>query len=79
MVFRAFRSFGWQDEENHYCWTVGGWQNYDLLLSRKIHGRCSDLTQSLFRVDRGREYALKLQVSGKGAAGMGGRQSVRQD
>lgn len=63
--FQGFQIFfGWQDEENHYTWTVGGWQNYDLLLSRKIHGRCSDLTQSLIRVDRGREYALKLQVSG---------------
>ena len=63
--FQGFQIFfGWQDEENHYCWTVGGWQNYDLLLSKRVHGCVSDLTQSLIRVSGGQEYELKLQVSG---------------
>ena len=44
---------------------MGGWQNYDLLLSRRIRGCCSDLTQSLIRVSKGQEYLLKLQVSGR--------------
>ena len=57
--------FGWQDEDNNNSWTVGGWQNYDLLLSRRIRGCCSDLTQSLIRVSKGQEYLLKLQVSGR--------------
>lgn len=64
--FQGFQIFfGWQDEDNNYSWTVGGWQNYDLLLSRRIRGRCSDLTQSLIRVSKGQEYSLKLQVSGR--------------
>ena len=64
--FQGFQIFfGWQDEDNNYSWTVGGWQNYDLLLSRRIRGLCSDLTQSLIRVSKGQEYSLKLQVSGR--------------
>ena len=57
--------FGYQDEENHYSWVVGGWQNQDTFISERIHGRGVDMSQSLLSVDKDREYDLELKVRGR--------------
>jgi len=57
--------FGWKDKENHFCWIIGGWQNYDMFLAHRIDGRNSDLSQGLFRVEKGRGYELSLHVKGR--------------
>ena len=57
--------FAHQDEENHFSWTLGGWQNQDTVVAQRIHGRGSDLSQYLMEVERGREYRLELSVRGR--------------
>lgn len=57
--------FGWKDKENHFRWTIGGWQNYDMFLAHRVDGRNSDLSQGLFRVEKGRGYELSLRVKGR--------------
>ncbi len=64
--FKGFRiGFGCRDRENQFYWLLGGWQNQDNILGEKIHGRGSDLSQYQFSVEKGREYALELQVRGR--------------
>lgn len=57
--------FGYQDEDNHYSWTVGGWQNQDTFLSERNKGRGTDMSQFLLSVDKDREYDLELRVRGR--------------
>lgn len=40
--------FGYRGEEDHFWWTIGGWQNQDTIVGERIHGRNSDLCQYQF-------------------------------
>lgn len=57
--------FGSENEENQFCWTIGGWQNQDTFIAEKINNRNSDLSQNLFSVEKDREYDLELRVNGR--------------
>ncbi|NIK77101.1 alpha-L-arabinofuranosidase [Paenibacillus castaneae] len=57
--------FGKDDENNQLFWEIGGWQNQDSMISSRINGRNSCLTQSLFTVESGIQYELELEVSGR--------------
>ena len=56
--------FGELDDENHFQWTVGGWQNSDSGIEQRIRGRGSCLTQSNLRLDTNRDYHLALRAEG---------------
>ncbi|OMF24165.1 alpha-L-arabinofuranosidase [Paenibacillus sp. FSL H8-0548] len=57
--------FGKDDENNQLFWEISGWQNQDSMISSRINGRSSCLTQSLFTVEAGAEYELALEVTGR--------------
>lgn len=64
--FRGFRIyFGWQDEDNNFMWSVGGWQNQDISIFEKIKGRSSELMQALFTVEKEKSYTFCLKVRGR--------------
>jgi alpha-L-arabinofuranosidase len=46
-------------------WEISGWQNQDSMISSRVNGRNSCLTQSLFTVETDVTYALALEVSGR--------------
>jgi alpha-L-arabinofuranosidase len=52
------------DTDIYYRWEFGGWQNQDSALCSHISNRESVLTHELKSVEQGREYSLKLTVSG---------------
>jgi alpha-L-arabinofuranosidase len=57
--------FGYNDNDNHFLWLLGGWQNQDTAVTERIVGRNAELSQCQFSVERGREYNLKLAVRGR--------------
>lgn len=64
--FKGFRIyFGGRDEQNFFRFSLGGWQNQDAMITETVNGRESDLSHSMFSVEREREYELKLQVWGR--------------
>ncbi|HEX7712566.1 MAG TPA: alpha-L-arabinofuranosidase C-terminal domain-containing protein [Bacillota bacterium] len=58
-------SYGEKEPQNRLFWEIGGWQNQDSLVSARVNGRNSCLTQSLFTVEANREYRLDLEVAGR--------------
>ena len=66
--------FGYADEKNHLWWTLGGWQNQDISVGGRTHGRGSELSQYQFEVEKGREYQLELRVRGRKTNGHTGRE-----
>lgn len=57
--------FGQQSEQDHYLWTIGGWQNSDSCVDVRIHGRGACLTQSNFSLQDDRAYRMVLEVRGR--------------
>lgn len=57
--------FGKKDDSNYLFWDISGWQNQDSMISAKVSGRASSLTQSIFSVETGTEYHLRLEVEGR--------------
>lgn len=57
--------FGENEETGSFCWTIGGWQNQDTVITEVLGERASNLSQCLMTVERGREYALRLVVTGR--------------
>jgi alpha-L-arabinofuranosidase len=57
--------FGYKDNDNHFLWLLGGWQNQDTAVTERIARRNTDLSQCQFSVERNREYNLKLVVKGR--------------
>ncbi|MDQ8734564.1 alpha-L-arabinofuranosidase C-terminal domain-containing protein [Paenibacillus sp. LHD-38] len=58
-------SFGCADDDNRLFWEISGWQNQDSMISSRVNGRNSCLTQSLFTVENDVTYELALEVSGR--------------
>lgn len=46
------------------CWVLGGWENQDAALVEEIDGKGCFLSQNQFHVEKEREYALELHMSG---------------
>lgn len=61
--------FGQADDQNQLFWELGGWQNQDSMISSRVNGRSSCLTQSLFAVETDVTYELALEVSGRQVRG----------
>lgn len=57
--------FGKDDDHNQLIWEIGGWQNQDSMISSRVKGRNSCLTQSLFTVNPEVSYELALEVTGR--------------
>ena len=63
--YKGFRVyFAWKSEKNRMCWVLGGWENQDAALVEEIDGKGCFLSQNQFHVERAREYALELHMSG---------------
>lgn len=63
--FKGFRIyFAWKNDKNRMCWLLGGWENQDAALVEEIGGKGCFLSQNQFHVERAREYALELHMSG---------------
>ena len=57
--------FGRHDDANTLRWDIGGWANHDSVIGEDINGRNSCLNQSLFSVNPGQEYSMRLVVCGR--------------
>ena len=55
--------FGYLDENNFITWEVGGWQNLDNVIDKRINGRGACLEQFEFSVEKGRTYHMLLKVN----------------
>ena len=56
------------DKDNNYFWNIGGWNNTVSTLQHMENGEKTDKiagTTKLFTVEKGREYELKIVVSGR--------------
>lgn len=63
--FKGFRVyFAWKNEKNRMYWVFGGWENQDAALVEEIDGKGCFLSQNQFHVEKEREYALELHMSG---------------
>ena len=63
--YKGFRVyFAWKNEKNRMGWVLGGWENQDAALVEEIDGKGCFLSQNQFHVEKEREYALELHMSG---------------
>ena len=56
--------FGHEDDKNHYCVEVGGWQNADIFVCGREKGLSTYYTQTPFRVGGDKEYEVELKIMG---------------
>ncbi|MFC5835654.1 alpha-L-arabinofuranosidase C-terminal domain-containing protein [Nonomuraea insulae] len=56
--------FGVRDTGNFYWWNVGGWGNTQSAIEKAVNGGKSSVATSATTVQTGRDYRLKVQVSG---------------
>ncbi|MEF7611488.1 alpha-L-arabinofuranosidase C-terminal domain-containing protein [Enterococcus casseliflavus] len=54
--------FGYTDKDNRYGWSLGGWQNQDCIIDRVIRGTSTDLTQSIWRVEKDTTYNCQIEI-----------------
>ncbi|GAB2927706.1 alpha-L-arabinofuranosidase C-terminal domain-containing protein [Nonomuraea fastidiosa] len=57
--------FGVRDSGNFYWWNVGGWNNTQSAVEKAVGGGKSSIATSPTTVETGRDYRLKVQVSGR--------------
>ncbi|GAA2215745.1 hypothetical protein GCM10009850_112130 [Nonomuraea monospora] len=57
--------FGVRDTGNFYWWNVGGWNNTQSAIEKAVNGGKSSIATSTTTVQTGRDYHLKVQVSGR--------------
>ena len=57
--------FGYEGEEDWLCFSMGGWQNMDMMVTQRTHGKNSDLAQYAMEVQEGRTYDLEILVNGR--------------
>ncbi|MEV4564064.1 alpha-L-arabinofuranosidase C-terminal domain-containing protein [Nonomuraea sp. NPDC049419] len=57
--------FGARDSGNFYWWNVGGWNNTQSAVEKAVNGGKSSIATSSTTVGTGRDYHLKVQVSGR--------------
>lgn len=60
----AILFFGHTDDANSHFWTIGGWQNSDSCVEKRIRGRGACLTQSNLYLQDEHTYTLSLEVRG---------------
>jgi alpha-L-arabinofuranosidase len=57
--------FGVKDTGNYYWWNLGGWNNTQSAIEKAVNGGKSSVATSATTVETGRDYKLKIQVSGR--------------
>lgn len=57
--------FGVKDTGTYYWWNVGGWNNTRSAVEKAVNGAKSSVATSATTVETGRDYRLKVQVSGR--------------
>lgn len=57
--------FGVRDTGNFYWWNVGGWNNTQSAVEKAVNGGKSSIATSSTTIETGRDYRLKVQVSGR--------------
>ena len=57
--------FGVRDSGNFYWWNVGGWNNTQSAIEKATNGAKSSIATSATTVETGRDYHLKIQVTGR--------------
>ncbi|MFG1706044.1 alpha-L-arabinofuranosidase C-terminal domain-containing protein [Nonomuraea sp. M3C6] len=57
--------FGVRDTGNFYWWNIGGWGNTQSAIEKAVNGGKSSIATSATTVETGRDYRLKIQVSGR--------------
>ncbi|GAB1823406.1 alpha-L-arabinofuranosidase C-terminal domain-containing protein [Herbidospora sp. RD11066] len=58
-------SFGVKDTGNFYWWNVGGWNNTQSAIEKSVNGGKTSIATSTTTVQTGRDYKIKIQVSGR--------------
>ena len=58
-------NFGWDGKETMIEWRFGGWGNHGIVMHAMIYGRGTCISSNSFEVETGREYDLRLEVSGR--------------
>ncbi|MBB2748691.1 UNVERIFIED_ORG: alpha-L-arabinofuranosidase [Microbispora rosea subsp. rosea] len=57
--------FGAKDTGNFYWWNIGGWNNTQSAVEKATNGSKSSIATSSTTVQTGRDYKIKIQVSGR--------------
>jgi alpha-L-arabinofuranosidase len=57
--------FGVRDTGNYYWWNVGGWNNTQSAVEKAVGGAKASIATSSTTVETGRDYRLKVEVSGR--------------
>ncbi|WP_336213760.1 alpha-L-arabinofuranosidase C-terminal domain-containing protein [Nonomuraea sp. LPB2021202275-12-8] len=57
--------FGVRDTGNFYWWNVGGWNNTQSAVEKAVNGAKASIATSATTVETGRDYRLKVEVSGR--------------
>ncbi|MGW4963305.1 alpha-L-arabinofuranosidase C-terminal domain-containing protein [Nonomuraea sp. NPDC004186] len=57
--------FGVKDTGNFYWWNLGGWGNTQSAIEKAANGAKSSIATSATTIETGRDYRIKIQVSGR--------------
>jgi alpha-L-arabinofuranosidase len=57
--------FGVKDAGNFYWWNLGGWNNTQSAVEKSSNGGKSTIAGSTTTIETGRDYKVKIQVSGR--------------
>lgn len=57
--------FGVKDTGNYYWWNIGGWNNTQSAVEKATNGSKASIATSGTTVQTGRDYKVKIQVSGR--------------
>ncbi|MFG1942476.1 alpha-L-arabinofuranosidase C-terminal domain-containing protein [Nonomuraea sp. NPDC048826] len=57
--------FGARDSGNYYWWNLGGWNNTQSAVEKAVNGAKASIATSATTIETGRDYRVKVQVSGR--------------
>lgn len=57
--------FGVKDSDNYYWWNIGGWGNTKTAIEKSVNGIKSSIVEAPVTIQTGREYEIKIEVSGR--------------
>ncbi|MFC5814194.1 alpha-L-arabinofuranosidase C-terminal domain-containing protein [Nonomuraea harbinensis] len=57
--------FGVRDSGNFYWWNLGGWNNTQSAVEKAVNGAKASIATSATTIETGRDYRLKVEVSGR--------------
>lgn len=57
--------FGVKDSGTFYWWNLGGWNNTQSAVEKAVNGAKSSISTSSHTIETGRDYRIKVEVSGR--------------